>query len=99
MNETNDKSAALALVLAAADDWDHHANIWRDSDSAVAAEAHRNAAILRGLSASYRDTFTDAEREAIRWAKGQAKLFPEFEAIRGHTEALRGLLERTGGER
>ena len=42
---------------------------------------------------------TDAEREAIRWAEGQAKLFPEFEAIRGHTEALRGLLERQGGER
>ena len=41
-------------------------------------------------------TLTDAEREAIRWAEGQAKLFPEFEAIRGHAEALRGLLERLG---
>ena len=41
-------------------------------------------------------TLTDAEREAIKWAKGQAKLFPEFEAIRGHAEALLGLLERLG---
>ena len=44
----------------------------------------------------HKPTLTDAEREAVEWAEGQAKLFPEFEAIRGHAEALLGLQERLG---
>lgn len=37
---------------------------------------------------------TDEEREAVAWATRLAACFPEFEAIRNHAAALRGILDR-----
>lgn len=37
---------------------------------------------------------TEAEREAVAWATRLAASFPEFEGMRNHATALRGLLDR-----
>jgi hypothetical protein len=39
---------------------------------------------------------TEAECEAVAWATRLAASFPEFEGMRNHAAALRGLLERLG---
>ena len=55
-----------------------------------AAEA--DAAIARLLADRLR--LTEAEREAVAWATRLAASFPEFEGMRNHATALRGLLDR-----
>jgi hypothetical protein len=37
------------LIECAAEEWEEHAQHWRDNDETVASESDKNAAILRGL--------------------------------------------------
>ena len=37
------------LIESAAEEWEQHAQHWRDNDETVAAESDKNAAVLRGL--------------------------------------------------